>query len=328
MGQKFRYSIGVDSGATNIRLALIRSDGKILHLFRGKSVITGIRRGIDNRMGIIADLYERLKSNQDFKSKEIFGVGIGISGQISTQGELIGHNGPRYPDISPINLKEKLINIFGNDNVFIENDSKAAALGEAFFGEGALASTMVHLTLGTGIGGGVIVDRKLVNGNIGLAGHLGFISVNKDGPRFISGMIGCVEEYASGTGIKKLGQLFAAENHQSLLFIYSKGDIENIDSPMVFEVASLGDETALKVLEVAATYLGMAIVTCLHAINPEIVTLGGGLAKRGELFLPQVRKTVNQLALQKYRNTPILIAKTGDDSGVLGAAALTGFVEG
>ena len=241
--------------------------------------------------------------------------------------KLIGHNGPRYPDMDPIDLISGLKKIFGGYEIAIDNDSKAATLGEFVFGAGKGTSNMVHFTLGTGVGGGIIVDKQLVHGELGIAGHLGFISVDKDGPRCVSGMIGCVEYYSSGTAIANRGKQLVREIPNSLMEKKIGGDIDLLSSPIVFSAAEEGDPLALKVINEAASYLGMSITTCIHAVNPEIVTLGGGLAERGQMFIEQVRESVKKYAMKKYRDTPIVIAKMGDNAGVLGAAAMTGFTE-
>lgn len=325
--QTYRYALGFDCGATNIRLGLIRSDGKILRYFRTRYSMSRELNRTTEMISRLSELYALIQETPEYKLSKIEGVGIGSGGLIATDGWWIGDNGPRYQDRQPFSILPFLEKIFPGYPVMLDNDSKVAALGEYKFGVGRGTSTLVHLTLGTGIGGGVIIDGKLYHGKRGLAGHLGFISVEMDGEISPSGTIGDVEGYASGTAIARYGQKLATECPDGLVAKLAGYKAENVSSPIVFEAAEQKDPGAIQIIHNAAFSLGMAIITILHAINPEVVALGGGITERGSMFLQTVRDTVSQYALAKYRETPIVIAQTGDDAGILGAAALTGFTE-
>lgn len=322
----FQYALGFDCGATNVRVGLIRSDGRIVRYFRTRYATHRGLRNVEEMTARITELYLLVQDTTEYKYSKVEGVGIGIGGQITTDGWWVGNNGPRNQERQPFSISPILEKIFPGHSVKLDNDSKVAALGEYKFGVGRGTSTMTHLTLGTGIGGGVIIGGNLYHGKRGLSGHLGFISVEVDGVISPSGTIGDVEGYASGTAIAKFGQALAAERPDSLVAKLAGYKAENVTSPMVFEAAEQNDPCAVQIIQNAAVALGMAIVSILHAINPEVVALGGGIAERGSLYLQMVRDTVRRYAMAKYRETAIEIAQTGDNAGILGAAALTGFV--
>ena len=192
--------------------------------------------------------------------------------------------------------------------MWLDNDAKVAGLGEFRCGAGRPYRHLVYFGLGTGIGGAVFVDGRLVHGATGLAGHLGVISVDWRGPVFPSRTPGPVEGYASGTGIARLGREHGLGDEARWL-----------TSEEVFAAAAAGDPRAQAAIGDAARALGVAITSVLYVLNPEAVVIGGGVAQVGEPFLAPVRAAVADCAMPVFARTPLLPAALGADSGLVGA---------
>jgi len=315
-----REAIGVDLGSTNIRVALVRQDGEIVRLLRDKaagSVTLDFGPKVDQIAGMVDQLLDLTGVDWDM----LAGVGVGVGGHIDRDGVITGANGPRETVWFPFPFRTRLSEALGRAlPLCVDNDSKVAAWGEYLYGAGRGARDVVCLTLGTGVGGGIIIDGKLVHGAAGLAGHLGFVSVDMHGPLCPSGVPGCIEHYASGTAIGRDACSGLKSGCYSKLCDLVEG--ETVASTTVFEAARRGDWLARQTINNAAYALGIAICSLLHTLNPEVVIIGGGVAEQGDVFLNPVRQTVREHAMLGYAQTPILPAEMGDRAGVVGAAAL------
>lgn len=328
MEDGFRYAIGADVGGTNIRAALVRSDGKILKLLRQREVILG-KVDLEARLNRLVAMIHEILASPEASGAPLCGVGVGSGGYVSMVGEIAGHNRERDPNFQHIpikNMLEKALN--ASLPVFIDNDSKVAAWGEYLFGAGRGTTHMVCLTVGTGIGGGIVMNGRLLQGANGFAGHLGFVSVNMYGPRAATGVRGCVEDYASGTAMADEARASLRAGRQSLLLEMAAGDIETVTCDQVFDACEAGDALAGEVIHHAAYALGIAVATLVNVFNPDVVVIGGGVAERGDVFLEPVRQTVLEYALRPVCRTPVKAAALGNLAGVSGAAGLTGFTSG
>ena len=315
-----RNAIGVDLGSTNIRVALVRQDGEIVRLLRDVAAGSG-PLDFGPKVEQIAGMVDQLLELTEVDQGTLAGVGVGVGGHIDREGTIIGTNGPREMVWHPFAFRSRLSAQLALDlPVCVDNDSKVAAWGEYLYGAGRGARDVVCLTVGTGVGGGIIIDGKLVHGAAGLAGHLGFISVDMNGPRCPSGVQGCIERYASGTAIGREACKGLRSGCYSRLCELVEG--ETVDSHAVFDGARQGDWLARQTINSAAHALGIAICSLLHTLNPEVVIIGGGVAEQGDVFLNPVRQTVKEHAMLSYAQTPILSAEMGDRAGVVGAAAL------
>ena len=329
MSANKRTAIGVDIGGTNSRAGLVDSDGNILFVKKERGITTGLKRNLKERLEQVRLLVDEVVSFAKEHGYSPVGIGVGIGGQVSTDGWVIGNNGPRDQVFEPTPILDLLKETFSAIDlpVFVENDSKVAAYGEYVFGAGKGLQHMVGMTVGTGLGGGVIVDGKLLHGARGLAGHVGFISVDMHGPLCPSGVVGCAEYYVSGTGIRELGQVAALTTKDNALYTKYNGDASQVTSDDVFEAAIAGDEVAQKVIDDFAYTLAVTITSLVHVLNPEIVTIGGGVGDRSEVFLDKVVKHFKSMAMIQYCSTPIVKAELGDRAGVAGAAAIAGLVK-
>lgn len=315
-----RCAIGIDVGATNVRAGLVRRDGHILALHRER-VAASIIDGYPEILAQMVRLIGRLLNDPEAQGRGLAGVGVGTGGQVNRQGAIIGHNGPRDPTFAPIPLRAMLAAQVELP-VWIENDSKAAAWGEYCYGAGRGTQHMVCLTVGTGIGGGIVAGGRLFHGARGLAGHMGFISVNLHGHEHISGAVGPVEHYASGTGIAQAAQEALRAGGVSDLLAMTGGRIDQVTSDLVFDAAEQGDTLAHEVIRQAGYAVGVAVATLVHVLDPEVVVIGGGVAERGDLFLGPVRAAVTMHTLWNHSQIPVKAAELGNLAGVVGAAAL------
>lgn len=319
-----RYAIGADMGSTNVRAALVCNDGKILKLIREPGVPYDASR-FEQRVAQLAGLIRAVLESPEAAAVPVEAIGVGSAGQVDSQGNVIGHNGPREIEVF-MPLRSRLQELVQTQlPVFADNDSKAAAWGEFRFGAATGTRHMICLTVGTGIGGGVVVDGKLLHGANGLAGHLGFVSVDMHGPLSKSGVPGCVEDYASGTAIGIIAQQALRGGAHSKILDLAGGSIDAVTSNQVFDAEAVGDPMAKEILGQAAYALGISIVSLVHTFNPDVVVLGGGVCDRGEVFLAPVRETVRKYVMHRFQDTPVKAAMLGNQAGVVGAAALCGF---
>jgi glucokinase len=316
-----RYAIGVDRGASNVRLGLVRDDGVVVKLVKEWDPVRSL-----SDLGIII---ERLGQTvlqfiglDEVRAVPLDGIGVVVAGNINRQGEMVGHVGPRGVPWTPIPIRQLVHQAVGGQfPVYVDNDSKGAAWGEYLYGAGRGTRNMVCLTVGTGVGGGLVMDGELVHGAQGLAGLAGLISVDMDGVQCPSGAMGCLEHYASGSGIARAAREALRRGARSALLARASGDIEAITSEMVFLAARDGDELAMQTIRNAAYAMGIAISTLFHLLNPEVVVIGGGVAEQGDLFLEPVRRTAADHSIPHFV-APIRAAELGDQAGVVGAAAL------
>jgi len=319
---EIRYAIGVDRGGTNIRVALVRSDGQIIKLLRQR-VPFKIGASADEAMEPLIFLLTELLGSREASEVPLDGIGVAIGGQVNRDGVIIGIAGPRDLPWEPLPIRDLVKQGLGTSlPVIVDVDSKGAAWGEYLYGAGRDAKHMVCLTVGTGIGGGLVLDGKLFHGALGIAGHVGFISVDMHGHRCPSGVMGCVEDYASGTAIARAARHALRAGRRSALLELAGGNIEAVSSELVFEAARRGDTLAQEVVVNAAYALGIAIASLLHVLNPDVVVIGGGVAEQGDIFLDPVRRTVIEYSMPNFAQVPIKAAELGNLAGVVGAAAL------
>lgn len=252
---------------------------------------------------------------------EVMGVGVAAPGPIDPFTGVI-YNPPNLPGWEEVPLKSILEAELGTP-VFVGNDANLAALGEHEFGAGRGLNHMVYLTVSTGIGGGIIVDGRLLLGARGLAGEAGHMTIDPDGPPCGCGNVGCLEVLASGTAIGRIARERLARGEHSTMLEHAGGRLEAVTAETVEAAALAGDAVAKAVMKTAASYLGIGVSNLVNLFNPEAVVLGGGVARAGELLFEPVRREVEHRVMPKLREgLRIVPASLGDDVGLLGAVAL------
>lgn len=314
-----KYSIGVDLGGTNIVSAIVNCQGKIVSRLK---VPTLAERGKEATIKrIIETIHENIVQST-IVLDNIIGIGIGAPGPLDIKRGIINF-APNLPGWIDVPLKKKLENEF-NMKVVLENDANAAAWGERCFGAGQGVNNLVCFTLGTGIGGGIIIDGKIYHGNNYGAAELGHMTVNKDGPRCNCGNYGCLEAYSSATGIKNRIINRVEEGIKSEFLNFDDDKLfESLRLKSIFEAARKGDKLTKGVVEEAISYLGIAIANIANILNPEMVVLVGGITNEGDKLLIPLGEEVKKRAFySNYKSLKIVIGKLGGNAGVFGAAAL------
>lgn len=312
-----QYVIGVDLGGTKIYTALAGEDGRILAEMK---VPTEAGKGLEHVVGLIVDSVRQSQKDAQVLPGKVRAVALGAPGPLdSTRG--IIHFAPNldWHDV-PIRkiLQERL-----RFPVFIENDANLAALGEHAFGAGRGEENMVYITVSTGVGGGLILGGRLYRGSSGSAGEIGHMTVLPDGPVCKCGNAGCLEAVASGTAIAREARELVARGGGKKILAEAGGSPEEITSALVTTAAAGGDPDALRIITVAARYLGIGIANILNLLNPSLVVLGGGVMEAGHLFFDRIHTEVGERALDETRGSARIVrAELGGRAGVLGAVAL------
>ena len=313
-----KYAIGVDLGGTKISIALVNKSGKVeqylktpTHAEQGREkIIARIKQGI-----------EQVIKRRDFDIKKIAGIGIGVPGPVNHRKGIV-HCAPNLPGWEEVPLVE-IIKKDLHLPVKIENDANVAAWGEKIFGVARGIEEMVCLTLGTGIGGGLILCGKIYRGENNVAGEVGHITVNKDGPPCNCGKAGCLEAYSSAAGIKnrvhhRIEELKAGDKK-----FFSELNFEDISLAQIFELARQGNVIVRDIIEEAIEYLGIAIATLVNILNPEMIVLVGGITNEGENLLAPLKEIVFQRVMSSHqKELKIVFGELGEYAGAIGAAAL------
>lgn len=309
--------LAVDIGGTKILLALISRSGKML---ASERIPTLDEHGYENVIRRLNESIREFLDSQGMDKTGICGIGIACAGGIDTKRGMVVTPSPNLPDWHDIPLAAMVGQEF-DVPVHVVNDASAAALGEHCYGVGRGVKDLVLLTLGTGIGGGIIIDGRLYLGASGAAAEIGHMTV-ADGPPCGCGNTGCLERLASGTAVEEdaIGRLERGD--VSILLEMTGGNIKEISAEMVGEAARLGDGLAQDVLARAAYYLGVGCVSLVNIFNPEMIVFGGGMSVLGDFLLQPVCRLVDERAFGiSSRAVRIVIAELGNEAGVYGAAA-------
>jgi glucokinase len=303
-------TIGVDIGGTKIAAAVVAPEGRIINEVRYPTQAVPPDRLIETIARAITEVED---------GYEVGGVCVAVPGLILASENKVVF-APNLHEIENIRLDEEMGRRTGL-RVSVENDANAAAWGEFCFGAGKGIEHMIFITLGTGIGGGVITHGVLLKGAQGAGGELGHVTLDPDGPRCGCGNHGCLEALASGTAIRRRAREVANERPNSAL---GRLAIERqVLGEDVTRLAEEGDEAAISVLEETGRWLGIGLAGLVNTFNPEVITVGGGASRAGEWILGPAREEVQLRARSPSRDlAEIKEATLGPESGVLGAAAL------
>ncbi|GEK90641.1 ROK family glucokinase [Alkalibacterium kapii] len=310
--------IGVDLGGTTIKFGIITREGKILEQWSIKTDISD--EGTHITPSIIQSINSYMKKN-DLSASDFLGIGMGSPGTVNKKrGTVIGAYNLNWKTEQPL---EEMIEGQTGIPLHIDNDANVAALGEQWIGAGNNEPDVVFITLGTGVGGGVIVNGELVHGEIGAAGEIGHMTVDPNGYRCTCGKKGCLETVASATGIKRLAQDGAASFEKETPLIKAIANGEKINAKIIIDAAKDGDEFGLAVVDKVTDYLGLACGNIANLLNPSTIIIGGGVSKAGEFLAERIRKHLAVYAFPTIReSTKIRIAELSNDAGIIGASSL------
>ena len=309
-----RY-IAVDIGGTQIRAACCDSHGNILQRL---SEWTPAHQDAESIMNCLTRTVQAVWPSDD----PIIAMGVAVPGPLDPWEGVILHS-PNIPDWDHFQLRAALQERF-NVPVTIQDDANAAALAEHRFGAGRGKSHLVYLTIGTGVGNGIIINNELLLGGHGLAAEAGHMIIKEDAPiQCGCGNRGCLESLISGPSLAVQAQTRILSGEYSSLPELCGDNLEMISAQLINEAAQRGDPLAIDIFHQAGIYLGIAIVNLLYLFNPDIIIIGGSVSKAGELLLVPARGVVQQRCMPFYwQDTPILTAALDDDVGLLGAFCL------
>lgn len=307
-----KYCLGIDLGGTTTKFGLFDIDG---NLHRKWQITTDVS---ESGKYILKNIAESLKitcENLQIKNEQISGVGMGVPGLVTENGNVTDAANLGWDNKNVVDELSDLLNL----PVVAGNDANVAALGEMWKGSGIGYKNLVMLTLGTGIGGGIIVNEKIVTGLFGAGGEIGHIPIVYDETSPCAcGRTGCLEQVASATGIIKTAKRLLIESTEESLLRHQ----EQITVPIIFEAAKSGDYIALKVVERAGRFLGLALATITGILDPEVYIIGGGVSNAGTYLLNIIIKHYRENVLHACRDTKIRLASLGNDAGIYGAARM------
>lgn len=307
-----KYCFGIDVGGTTVKCGLFEVSGELLEKWeiptRTENCGSAILPDVAETIG--AKIRER-----GLKREEIAGVGIGVPGPVNEKGELPGAVNLHWGYMNLVGEMERLTGL----TVKAGNDANVAALGEMWKGGGAGNSNVVMVTLGTGVGGGIINGGQIVTGAHGAGGEIGHIHVtNSLEARCNCGNCGCLEQVASATGIAFLAKRRLEKDEQPS----SMRGQKKITAKTVFDAVKAGDALAMEVAEEFGRYLGMGLASVANVADPDIFVVGGGVSKAGEIVLDYIKKYYKEYAFMACKDTKFALAKLGNDAGIYGAAKL------
>ena len=309
--------LAIDIGGTKIIAALVSNSGRIIAEERFPTLAAEGPQSVIERLLSSVDYILSLKS---MDSSQLDSISIAAAGAIDSKRGLITSS-PNLPGWHDIPLRDMVREKY-RVNTFLLNDASAAALGEHRFGVGRGVNNLILLTVGTGIGGGIIINGQLYEGSSGSAGEMGHMTIDVNGPSCTCGNIGCLEMLASGTAIAREARRRIAQGEKTSLLEIVSGKVEDITAEKIGIAAQDGDSLALDVIAEAGTYLGVGMLNLVNIFNPEIIVVGGSVAKLGDLLLEPARQVVRERAFKlSSEAVRIVTAQLGDEVGLLGAAA-------
>ena len=304
-----KYCFGVDVGGTTVKLGLFDLEGNVQDKWEiitrteenGKNILPDVAKSVLDKM-----------AEKNIAKDEVAGIGIGVPGPVNDKGVVLKAVNLGW-DI--MDVKEILGGLTGLA-VQAGNDANVAALGEMWKGAGEGEKDLIMVTLGTGVGGGIIIDGHAVVGAHGAGGEIGHITVRDDETEACGcGRKGCLEQYASATGLVRLAKRYFEKNTKNSILTGKE-----ITAKEVFDAAKAGDAAALEITEEFGAYLGQALVNLAATVDPAVFVIGGGVSKAGDILLETVRKYFYDHAFYGNQKTKITLATLGNDAGIYGAA--------
>lgn len=303
---------GVDIGGTTVKMGLFTVDGKVTDKWEiptrkeenGKYILEDIAKSVKERM-----------QRDTLTLEDIAGLGIGVPGPVKEDGNVLKCANLGW---GVFNVADTVRELTGIENVKVGNDANVAALGEMWQGGGKGYNNLVMVTLGTGVGGGVILGGKILTGSNGAGGEIGHIRVNYEEKDVCGcGKTGCLEQYASATGVVRLAKKALEKKEKKTTLV-----ADDLSAKAVFDAAKAGDELAMDIVEKFGFYLGMALAHISQVIDPEVFVIGGGVARAGQIIIDEVSKNYEENVMFALKNKAFKMAELGNDAGIYGSARM------
>ncbi len=307
-----RLCFGIDIGGTSVKMGLFSDKGNLIDKWEiptekedaGKNILTDVSNSVKAKI-----------EEKELVKEQIIGIGIGVPGPVTGDGTVIECVNLGW---GIFNVANEMKNLTGFDTK-VGNDANVAALGEMWQGGGKGYQNLIMVTLGTGVGGGVILDGEILTGSNGAAGEIGHITVDYNEKDSCNcGRSGCLEQFASATGIvKEAKRLLHASDEPSKL-----RELHNLSSKAIFDCAKEGDSLANQLVEQLGRYLGIALSHVAHVVDPQAFVIGGGVSKAGAMLTDLVKKYYEQNVMLALKNKEFKLAELGNDAGIYGSAKL------
>lgn len=306
------YCFGIDVGGTTVKCGLFKTDGVLVEKWE---IPTRTENNGSEIVPDVAKTIEEKLAEKNISKEEVDGIGIGVPGPVNAEGDVI----------AAVNLfwgykkLSKELNELTGLAVKVGNDANVAALGEAWKGAAAGAKNVILVTLGTGVGGGIIVDGKIVAGHHGAGGEIGHANVMHDETETCNcGNKGCLEQYTSATGIVRLAKQELASSEEPSVLREEK----ELSAKAVLDGYKSGDALSVRVMDKVGEILGGALAMFTAVVDPETIVIGGGVSKAGQPLVDCIASYYKKYAFSACRETPIVIANLGNDAGIYGAAKM------
>jgi glucokinase len=311
MTKNARHTIGIDLGGTNVKGILVSPSGEVEH----KDLCpTNPERGPDGVAERIGELTDKLLSSGDLGRQDISGVGIGVPGVTTADGIVVLAPNLKWHHVPFKSILSDQLGV----RVEIDNDASVAALGEARLGVGKGCESLVLLTLGTGIGGGIVLNGEIHHGSSFSAGEIGHVCLEPDGPVCGCGKPGCLEALTAGPAMIRYVKEGVGQGRSTSL-----EDAEELTPELICNAASDGDDLAKETVARVTRYLGIAIANVINLVSPNIVAIGGGISAAGNLLLDPIVESAREYTLEgMFEHTRIVLATLGNDAGAIGASQL------
>jgi len=312
---KIKYAIGVDLGGTKVKLGIVTSEGRIV---RKISIPTLAENGPEKSIGQIKKgIKALLKGNK----KLIQGIGVGAPGTVSLKKGTV-ENPPNLPGWGKVHLGKMISDEF-KLKVFVENDANAAAIGELIYGAGKDLSSFIMVTLGTGVGGGIIYNKKLFRGDSGGAGEIGHITINQNGKQCKCGSYGCLETYLGNNYLVEDIKEQLKSNQSSAIYTLLENNLENLSPKIIHDASLLGDEFSINVIHHLGETLGHGLASIVNVFDIANIIIGGGVAGFGRPLLNSVKDSIKSRVLTPLKpKVKVLKASLKNNAGIKGASSL------
>lgn len=308
-----QYAFGIDIGGTTVKCGFFKNDGTFVEKWE---IPTRKDNGGDLILPDIADAIRERLEKHGVSMDDVEGIGVGVPGPVLDDGVV---NGCVNLGWGVFNVAEKLSALLGGIRVVAGNDANVAALGEQWRGGGKGFKNVVMVTLGTGVGGGIIIGGRILPGGHGAAGEIGHMQMRKNETAVCGcGKKGCLEQYASATGIVRLAKLALADTTKTS----SLRSLAEVTSKDIFDAAKTGDAMALKLVDTLGEMLGSALAHITAVVDPDVIVIGGGVSKAGQILLDAIVKHYRPAAFHACRDTEFKLAVLGNDAGMYGAVRM------
>lgn len=310
------YRIGVDIGGMSIKVGLVNDNGDILKKNVTKTALT-----YNETLNNLVNQINEILSSENISTKDISGVGIGCPGLIlSKEGIILSSSNLCWENVNIVEDLEKALNV----KVRLSNDANVAALAEAKYGKAKGVKDAIMFTLGTGVGGGIVIDGKLFEGGNSLGAEIGHFTIVQGGEKCGCGRSGCVEQYVSASALIRDTKIAMNKDKNSKMWEFVNGDINSVDGRTAFETSKLGDKTANDVVDNFIAYLGDALMSMHNIFRPEVFIIGGGVSAQGDYLINKLINYCKEFSfgMSGCPIPKIVVASLGNDAGIIGAGEL------